>query len=152
MTLNMLRQSQLNPELSAYEEVDSIHIFKQTPLATLEYKVKFHDKYHKRITYATHSVYVWYLVTTFHHYRCYTCYNIETGGETTPDTIYFFPYFLKMTNYSSRDMDMHAAEDLEKALQTPRTESLLQLGEYQLKAIREFTNIFDAETKIPHPH
>ena len=33
MTLNMLRRSQLNPELSEYEQVEGIHNFEQTPLA-----------------------------------------------------------------------------------------------------------------------
>ena len=32
-TLNMLRQSRLNPGIPAYEQVDGIQIFEQTPLA-----------------------------------------------------------------------------------------------------------------------
>ena len=55
---------------------------------------------------------------------------------------------MKMPNYSKRDMAIHAAEDLAKALQTPRTESHFLVGESQLKVIRELANIFDAETKI----
>ena len=56
MTLNMLRQSQLNPELSAYEQVDGIHNFERTPLAPLGCKVQIHEKPHKQLTYAPHSV------------------------------------------------------------------------------------------------
>ena len=55
---------------------------------------------------------------------------------------------MKMTNYSSRDMATHAATDLEKSLNTPRPESPFQVGDDQLKAIRELAKIFDAETKI----
>ena len=65
----------------------------------------------------------WRLGTAVHHYRCYTFYNIDTGGETTPDTIAFFPAFMKIPNYSTRDMAIHAATDLAKSLQTPRPES-----------------------------
>ena len=36
-------------------------------------------------------------------------------------------------------MAIHAAEYLEKALQTPRLESPFQVGDTQLKAIRELT-------------
>ena len=136
MTLNMLRRSRLNPGISAYEQVDGIHNFEQIPLAPLGCKVKIHKKTHKRLTYASHSVDWWYLGLEVHHYICYTWYNIDTGGETTPDTIYYFPEFMKMTNYSSRDMAIHAAEDLEKDLQTPRPESPFQVGDNQLKAIR----------------
>ena len=36
----------------------------------------------------------------------------------------------------------------QKALQTPRPESLFQVGNSKLKAIRDLAQIFDAETKI----
>ena len=43
MTLNMLRWSRLNAGLSAYEQVDVIHNFEQTPLAPLGCKVQIHE-------------------------------------------------------------------------------------------------------------
>ena len=55
---------------------------------------------------------------------------------------------MKIPNYSSRDMAIHAAADLAKSFQTPRSESPFQVGYSQLKAIRELAKIFDAETKI----
>ena len=55
-----------------------------------------------------------------------------------------------MPNYSTRDMAIHAAADTAKTLQTPRPESPFQVGDTQLKAIRELTHISDAETKIPN--
>ena len=94
------------------------------------------EKPHKKLTYATHSVYGWYLGPAAHHYICYTCYNIDTGGDTTPYTIAFFPELMKMPNYSTRDMAIQAAADLVKAMQTPRPESPFQVGDAQLKAIR----------------
>ena len=57
---------------------------------------------------------------------------------------------MKIPNYSSRDMTIHANADISKALQPPRLESPFQLGNSQIKAIRELANIFDAETKIPN--
>ena len=133
----MLRKLRLNPELSVYEQVDGIHNFEQTPSALLGYKVQIHEKPHKQLTYAPHSVNVCYLGPAVHDYRCYTCYNIETGRETTPDTIYFFQEFMKIPNYSSRDTAINAAVDLAKSLQTPRLEPPFQVGESQLKEIRE---------------
>ena len=55
---------------------------------------------------------------------------------------------MKMPNYSTRDMAIHAAADLAKSLQTPRPESTFQVGDAQLKSIRELSQIFDAESKI----
>ena len=95
MTLNMLRRSQLNPGLSAYEHVYGIHNFEWTPLAPLGCNVQVQDKPQKQPNYSTHSVYGWYLGTELHHYICYTCYYIDTGGETAPNAIYFFPSFIK---------------------------------------------------------
>ena len=57
---------------------------------------------------------------------------------------------MKITNYSTIDMAIRAAADLAKAMQTPRPESPFQVGDAQLKAIRELSHIFDAETKIPN--
>ena len=51
---------------------------------------------------------------------------------------------MKMPNYSSRDMDIHSDADLAKSLKTPSPESPFQVGNVQLKAIRELANIFDA--------
>ena len=39
-------------------------------------------------------------------------------------------------------MAIHAAVDIEKALQTPRPESPFQVGYAKLKAIRELSHIF----------
>ena len=47
-------------------------------------------------------------------------------------------------------MATHAAADMAKSLKTPRLESPFQVGDSQLKVIRESANIFDAETKIPN--
>ena len=56
MTLNMLQQYRLNPELSAYEQLDGIHNFEQTPLSPLGCKVQINEKPRKQLTYAPHSV------------------------------------------------------------------------------------------------
>ena len=72
MTLNMLRRSQLNSGLSAYEQVDGIHNFEQKPVAPLGCKVQTHENNHKQLTYAPHSVDRWYLGPAVNHYRYYT--------------------------------------------------------------------------------
>ena len=45
---------------------------------------------------------------------------------------------------------LHQIQQLSKDLQTPSPESPFQVGDAQLKAIRELTEIFDAEIKIPN--
>ena len=55
-----------------------------------------------------------------------------------------------MPNFSSRDMAIHVAVDLEKALQTPQPESTFRVGGSQLKSIRELAKLFDATIKLPN--
>ena len=110
----MLRRSQINPKLSYLEQVDGIHNFEPTQLSPLGCKVQIHEKHNKQLTYAPYSVYEWYPGPEVHYYRWYTCYTIETGGETTPYAIAFLPAFMKMLNYSSRYMAIHDAADLAK--------------------------------------
>ena len=112
--------------------------------------MQINTKPHKQLTYTPHSVDAWYLSPEVHHYICYTCYNIDTLGETTADTIAFFPEFMKIPNYSSRYIAFHADADLAKALEIPRPESPFQVEVSQLKARSELAKIFDAENKIPN--
>ena len=48
---------------------------------------------------------------------------------------------MKMPNFSSIDMEIHDSADLTEALQMPLPESTFQVGESQLKAIRELAKI-----------
>ena len=57
---------------------------------------------------------------------------------------------MKIPNYSLRDMAIHTAADLTKDLKTPRPESPFQVRDYQLKPIRELSQIFNAETQMPN--
>ena len=60
MTLNMLRQYQLNPGLTAYEQVDVIHNFEQTSLSPLGCKVQINENLIAGVTYI--MMYCWYKV------------------------------------------------------------------------------------------
>ena len=51
---------------------------------------------------------------------------------------------MKIPNFSSIDMAIHDAADMEKSFQTPRPESPLQVGESQIKATRELDKNIDA--------
>ena len=76
--------------------------------------------------------------------------TLTLGGVTTPDTIAFLPEFMKMTNYSSRYMGIHATAYLTTAFRKFSPESYFQVGGSQLKSIRELAKIFDAENIIPN--
>ena len=47
-------------------------------------------------------------------------------------------------------MAIHADADLEKSLQTPRSESTFQVGGTKIKSIRELDKSFDEEIQLPN--
>ena len=65
---------------------------------------------------------------------------------------------MKNPNFSSIYMDIHDDADLEKAFQTPIPESFSQVGESELKSIRELSKCFLFINPTPkqgfttHPH
>ena len=61
--------------------------------------------------------------------------------------VYIYIYICVCVKQGS---DIHADVDIAKALQTPRPNSLSQVGDAEIKAIRELATIFDAEAKIPN--
>ena len=62
LTLNMLRTSRINPNLSAYKQLHGIHDFNATPLAPTGTKCIAHEKSSQRGTWAPHGHYGWYIV------------------------------------------------------------------------------------------
>ena len=80
LTLNMLRTSQINPNLSAHEQLHGIHDFNGTPLAPPGTKCIAHEKASQRGTWAPHGQHGWYVGAALEHYRCYQIYIPKTQG------------------------------------------------------------------------
>ena len=55
LTINLLRNSRINPSLSAHAYLNGIHDFNKTPLAPPGTKVMFHSKADKRASWAFHG-------------------------------------------------------------------------------------------------
>jgi hypothetical protein len=71
VTLNLLRRSCINPQLSAQAHINGPFDFNRTPLAPPGTKVLIHEKPSTRGTWAPHDVEGWYLGPAQRHYRCY---------------------------------------------------------------------------------
>jgi hypothetical protein len=68
ITLNLIRRSRINPQLSAQAHMHGAFYFNRTPLAPLGNKVLIHDKLDVRETWAPHAVEGWYLGPSICHY------------------------------------------------------------------------------------
>ena len=70
LTLNMLRTSRINANLSAHEQLHGIHDFNATPLAPPRTKCIAHEKSSQCGTWAPHGQHGWYIGVAPEHYRC----------------------------------------------------------------------------------
>eukprot|EP00957_Ditylum_brightwellii_P009769 736667-Ditylum_brightwellii.AAC.1 len=63
-----MRASRLNPRLSAKAQLNGALNFNQTPLAPPGTRDLIHEKPKVQMTWGNHSVDVWYIGPTQHHY------------------------------------------------------------------------------------
>ena len=91
MTLNHLRASRCNPNLSAYTYVNGLHDFNKVPLAPPGTKVIIHKKTGTRLSWEYRGKQAWYVGPAHNHYRCFRCYVPDTNQEIVVDTLTFIP-------------------------------------------------------------
>ena len=89
ITLNLLRQANANPKLSAYAYMCGPFDYNRMPLAPMGCKVQIHERPANRGTWDFHSVDRWYLHTSNEHYRTHKCHVKGTRSERLSDTVQF---------------------------------------------------------------
>ena len=91
ITLNLLRDSKIQPGLSAYAQVHGPFNFRATPLAPAGCKAIIHERAAERPSWGDHATDGFYIGPALKHYRNYTMYMPTTKSTRTTDTIQFFP-------------------------------------------------------------
>ncbi|KAL7481388.1 hypothetical protein ACHAW6_007071 [Cyclotella cf. meneghiniana] len=81
ITLNLLRQSNATPTISAYAHLCGPFDYNKMPLAPLGCNVQIHEKTDQRGTWAFHSMDGWYISTSPEHYRTHRCHVKSTNSE-----------------------------------------------------------------------
>ena len=143
LTLNLLRQSRMNPTLSGYAQMHGEFNYNATPLAPPGTKVIIHEKPTVRGTWATRGVKGWYLGPSMNHYCCHHVYITKTRGERDSDCIEFFPHKTPLPYISSADNSIIAARELSYALQNPAHQApFSNIRKAQLVAIETLSKIF----------
>jgi hypothetical protein len=143
ITLNTLRGSRINPQLSAWAQVHGEFNYNNTPLAPPGTRVLVHEKPGVRPSWSPHAVDGWYLGPALKHYRSYRVWITETGRERIADTLAWFPTQVVMPTASSAEVAAAAARDLITALQNPSPASpLAPMGEGQLASLQVLATIF----------
>ena len=89
ITVNLIRQSNATPTVSAYAHLSGPFDYNKMPLAPMGCNAQIHEKTDKRGTWAFHSVDGWYLFTSPEHYRTHNCHIKHTKSERLSDTVQF---------------------------------------------------------------
>ena len=143
ITLNLLRTSSLNNNLSAYAQIHGFFDFNKTPLGPPGTKVIVHNKPEARGTWSPHGDEAWYVGPAMNHYRSFRVYVPSTNSIRISDTLAWFPQHITMPTASSTDIAMAAAYDLTQALLYPSTASALApLADSQREALMQLASIF----------
>ena len=91
LTLNLLRNSRINPSLSAQAYLFGNHDFNKVPLLPPGTKVIVHNKSTKRASWAFHGEDGWFIGPAHNHYRCVRCYIPATHATRITDTLSIIP-------------------------------------------------------------
>ena len=81
LTLNLLRQSNVAPNISAYAYHHGSFDYNRMPLAPMGCAVQFHIKLDKCKTWGEHSMDRWYLKTSPEHYQCHIVFVKKTQSK-----------------------------------------------------------------------
>ena len=87
ITLNLLRQSNTAPTVSAYAHLSEPFDYNKMPLAPMGCGAQVHEKTDKRGTWSYHSIDGWYLFTSPEHYHTHVCHVKATKSERLTDTL-----------------------------------------------------------------
>ena len=108
ITLNLLRQSNATPTISAYAHLNGPFDYNKMPLAPMGCNVQVHEKSDARGTWAFHSVDGWYIDTSPEHYRTHRCHIKQTRSDRFSDTVEFQHKCITNPTISPTDKIMNA--------------------------------------------
>ena len=116
MTLNMLRNARVNPNLSAYEYIFGHYNFSKTPIAPPGMKMVVHSKPSQRGSWDPHGMIGFYVGPALQHYRCFRCYIASSKSERITDTVVFLPHNIKLPSSSPEDIIQQYLDKIIKLL------------------------------------
>ena len=141
LTLNLVRPSNVAPNVSAYAYMHGQFDFNVTPLAPLGCPVQLYLKPHRRKSWAKHAADGWYLGVSLKHYRCHRVWNKETQAERISDTVFFKHKYITQPTLTPEDLLLKAIQDLRHVLQKAKNTK----GELEYEAIEKLDEIFNSQ-------
>ena len=152
ITLNLLRTSRLNPNLSAYAILNGNYDFNKSPMAPPGTKVVTHLKPTQRASWDFHGDSGFYVGPALEHYRCVQCLMSKTRRLRVSDTVQFFPHATPFPQLTLNDRLLAAIDEIISTLSAPAFRSnnpSLQFDDQTFLAIQIIANML--HRMIPKP-
>ena len=152
LTLNLVRKSNTHPQLSAWAHFNGLYDYNAHPLAPPGCKVIAYEGPSQRGTWHDRGTEGWYIGPSREHYRIHIIYIPKTHATRIGDpSTEFFPHDIATPKSDPRDNATNAALKLAEALTTKIPNLPYEaLGDEQLNAIKQLSDIFSGVTK-PNP-
>ena len=143
MTLNMLRTSRLDPNLSAHAQLDGQFDYNKTPLAPPGTRALAFEDPGTRDSWAPHGKKAFVIGPAMEHYRSKKFHMPKTNATRITGTYELFPRHSKVPVISPTDTVAHAATELIDAIRHPNpTSPMPKLTPRHLNALRHLAKIF----------
>ena len=86
--MNMLRQSNIAPNVSAYAHIHGQHNYMCRPCTPVWCPFQVHEPSDNRKSWDNHATYGWNIGTSMEHYRCFCGYISKTRAKRVSDTVF----------------------------------------------------------------
>ncbi len=141
MTLNFLRNSRVNPKLSAWEYLFGRFDYNKTPLAPPGMKLVIHNKPSQRRSWDPHGLLAFYVGPAMQHYRCMRCYVPATKAERVTDTVTYLPHNIPLPHATPDIYIQKTLDDILNILKDHTRPSPVLHPETPIKAIIQLEKI-----------
>ena len=138
MTLNLLRQSNATPSVSAHAHLFGVFYYNMMPLAPMGCGVQIHEDADKRRSWSPHTADGWYLGTSPDHYRSHVIHVKCTKADRVSETVFFKHKYLMNPTVTNTDTVVNAARALCEALSKKKQ----GMSNSTMDALRNLSNIF----------
>jgi hypothetical protein len=133
LTLNLLRQSNVAPTVSAYAYINGPFDYNAIPLAPMGCAVQMHESTNRRTTWAENSIDGWYLRTSPEHYWCHVIHVKKTRSEQISDTVLFKHKYITQPHVTAADQIVKAINDLTCALKGQKQHGWIRTNQSDTK-------------------
>ena len=117
LTLNLLRQANIQPEISAWTYLMGAFNYDATPLGPLGFTVMIHKKTSNQKSWDFRSKEGWSVGVSFEHYRCQLVIPADTIDINVSDTVELLRHFITTPTLTPEDRILHGINTLSNEIQ-----------------------------------